>query len=95
MTYWNLAPFFSLFGQFVAYCLQWENTFSFYWNQIQCLLRFYALSYGFLALILLEFTFFFNLKVFAHFSRFLVLSHYHVIKSSHVKLLTFKIRQNW
>ena len=56
---------------------------------MQSLLRFYALSYGSLALILLDFTFF-NFKVFAHFSRFLILTHYHVNVNSYITILAFK-----
>ena len=47
-----------------------------------------------LALIQLDFNFF-NFKVIAHFSRFLVLSHYPVIDSSYITLLAFKIKHNW
>ena len=32
--------------------------------------------------------------IFASFSRFLILSHYHIIYSSHVTLLAFRIRRN-
>ena len=43
----NFASMFSFFGQLVAYCPQRKNASSFYWNQIQSILRFHALSYGY------------------------------------------------
>ena len=41
-------------------------------------------------MILLDFTFFKKFYVFAHFSRSLVLSHYHVIDSPYITLWAFK-----
>ena len=59
--------------------------FSFYWNNFWYFLWFYALSYGFLVLIQLDFTIFFitlrSLPIFC----FLDLSHYHIIDCSHIK----------
>ena len=55
-------------------------------------LPFCVLIFGFLALILLDFTFFSYFHAFAHFSRFsIVLSKYHFIDSSQITFWAFRI----